>query len=123
MDPLEPQASASPPGFFSSLVYPDYRRLWLATACGQAALWALIVLRGALVYELTQSNAWVGLVTMAAHLPSLVVTPLAGFLADRFERRSLLTLTYSLNLGAPAPGLSGGQWASRRAGRFGVSIV
>jgi MFS family permease len=100
MESLAPQESEPPSGLFSSLVYPDYRRLWVATACGQAALWALIVLRGALIYELTQSNAWVGLVTMAAHLPSLVVTPLAGFLADRFERRSLLALTYSLNLGA-----------------------
>jgi MFS family permease len=86
-------------GFFSSLVYQDYRRLWIATACSQSALWALVVLRGALVYELTRSNAWVGFVTMAAHLPSLIVTPFAGLLADRFERRNLLALTYSLNLG------------------------
>jgi MFS family permease len=94
----EPQEAAGTPGFFASLVYPDYRRLWGATACSQAAAWALIVLRGALVYELTQSNAWVGLVTMAAQLPSLVVTPLVGFLADRCERRRLLALTYGLNL-------------------------
>jgi MFS family permease len=86
-------------GIFASLAYRDYRCLWVATACSQAALWALIVLRGALVYELTQSNAWVGFVTMAAHLPSLVVTPFAGYLADRYERRNLLALTYSLNLG------------------------
>jgi MFS family permease len=86
-------------GFFSSLVYQDYRCLWIATACSQSALWALVVLRGALVYELTHSNAWVGFVTMAAHLPSLIVTPFAGLLADRFERRNLLAMTYSLNLG------------------------
>lgn len=99
MERLEPRDPADQIGFFSSLRYADYRRLWLATACSQSALWALVVLRGALVYELTRSNAWVGLVTMAAHLPSLVVTPFAGFLADRFERRTLLALTYSLNLG------------------------
>src|SRR5215471_273328 len=96
----EQQGPAEQIGFFSSLVYPDYRRLWGATACSQAALWALIVLRGALVYDLTKSNAWVGFVTMAAHLPSLVVTPFAGFLADRCERRQLLALTYGLNLGS-----------------------
>jgi hypothetical protein len=45
------------PGFFASLVYPDYALLWGATACGQAAAWALVVLRAALVYELTTSNA------------------------------------------------------------------
>src|SRR5215471_5810112 len=100
MTPREQQVPAEHMGFFSSLVYRDYRRLWGATACSQAALWALIVLRGALVYEMTKSNAWVGFVTMAAHLPSLVVTPFAGFLADRCERRQLLALTYGLNLGS-----------------------
>ena len=95
----QPQGPIHRPSYFSSLVYPDYRRLWVATACSQAALWALVVLRGALVFELTHSNAWVGFVTMAAHLPSLIITPFAGFLADRFERRGLLALTFSLNLG------------------------
>ncbi len=83
---------------FASLAHADYRRLWLATGCAQSAAWALIILRGALVYNLTQSNAWVGFVTMAAQLPSLVVTPFAGFLADRLDRRWLLATTYSLNL-------------------------
>jgi MFS family permease len=86
------------PGFFASLVYPDYALLWGATACGQAAAWALVVLRAALVYELTTSNAWVGFVTMAAQLPSLIVTPFAGFLADRFDRRRVLAGTFTLNL-------------------------
>src|SRR5262245_66227762 len=35
---------------------------------------------------------------MAAHLPSLVVTPFAGFVADRLDRRRVLAATYSLNL-------------------------
>src|SRR5262245_20154035 len=96
----KPRRSSEQVSLFSSLVYRDYRYLWGATACSQAAHWALIVLRGALVYELMQSNAWVGFVTMAAHLPSLIVTPFAGFLADRCERRQLLALTYGLNLGS-----------------------
>src|SRR3989441_3633603 len=94
-----PREDAPTPAFFASLGSLDYRRLWGATACSQAAVWALVVLRGALVYEVTTSNAWVGVVTMAAQLPSLVVTPFAGLLADRCERRHLLALTYGLNLG------------------------
>jgi MFS family permease len=93
-----PQNTTDKLGFFSSLAYPDYCLLWGATACGQAAAWALVVLRAALIYELTGSNAWVGFVTLAAQLPSLVVTPFAGFLADRFDRRRVLTLTFTLNL-------------------------
>jgi MFS family permease len=94
-----PREAAGTPVLFASLGSPDYRHLWGATACSQAAVWALVVRRAALVYELTQSNAWVGFVTMAAHLPSLVVTPFVGFLADHCERRHLLALTYRLNLG------------------------
>ena len=94
-DNQEPQGK---PGLFASLAYRDYRRLWAATASAQSAAWALIVLRGALVYELTESNAWVGFATMAALLPSLVITPLSGLLADRFDRRRLLAATYALNL-------------------------
>ncbi len=86
-------------GFFSSLAYPDYRRLWIATACAQSASWALIILRAALVYDLTQSNTWVGVVTTAALLPSLFVTPLSGLLADRFDRRRLLVIMYAFNVG------------------------
>jgi MFS family permease len=96
--PLAQQETTDKLGFFTSLVHPDYRRLWIATGCAQSASWALIILRAALVYNLTQSNAWVGFVTMAAHLPSLVVTPFAGFLADRLDRRRVLAATYSLNL-------------------------
>ena len=48
-----PQEAAGTPAFLASLGSPDYRRLWSATACSQAAVWALVVLRGALVYEVT----------------------------------------------------------------------
>ena len=94
-----PREAAHTPAFLASLESPDYRRLWGAMACSQAAVAVLIVLRGALVYAVTASNAWVGVVTMAAQLPSFVVTPVAGCLADRWERRSLLACTYGLNVG------------------------
>ena len=93
-----PTTEDSSPGIFSSLKFADCRRLWLATAMAQSASWALIVLRGALVYDLTKSNAWVGGVTAAAMLPALFVTPLSGLMADRFDRRRLLAVTYILNL-------------------------
>jgi MFS family permease len=99
VEQIENHEPSGKPGFFSSLVYPDYRSLLIATACGQSAAWALIVLRGALVYDLTGSNAWVGFVTMSALLPGLVITPLSGLLADRFDRRRLLALAFALNLG------------------------
>ncbi len=84
--------------YFVSLQILEYRKLWLATLCSQSAAWALIVARAALVLELTGSAAWTGYVTFAAMIPSVVVSPLAGYLADRFDRRTVLAVAYSVNI-------------------------
>lgn len=85
--------------FLPALQYPDYRKLWFATLCSQSAAWALIVARGALVKSITDSDAWTGSVTFAAMIPSVVIAPFAGYLADRFDRRKVLLVAYVVNLG------------------------
>ncbi len=49
-----------------------------------------------LVYRTTESAFLVGLVTFANQGPMVVVAPLSGLLADRFDRRRMLLLTQSL---------------------------
>lgn len=51
-----------------------------------------------LVKELTGSNSWVGAVSFAALIPMLVVTPIAGNLADRVDRRRLLLSAYMMQI-------------------------
>ena len=84
--------------YFASLGSLEYRKLWTATVCSQSASWALIVARAALILQLTGSAAWIGYVTFAAMIPSVVVSPLAGYLADRFNRRTVLACAYALNV-------------------------
>src|SRR5581483_8159435 len=84
--------------YLAALEFRDYRRLWSANLAAQAAAWALIVTRGWLVYDMTDSSMAVGLVTFAAMAPLLLVPPFAGVLADRVDRRSLLAWTYAINL-------------------------
>jgi len=84
--------------FLTALAYPDYRRLWFATMSARAASWALIVARGWLAYEMTGSSFLVGLVTFMAMAPRFFANPIAGFLADRFDRRTVLCWTYALEL-------------------------
>ena len=79
--------------------YRDYRILWSANLCAGAAHWALIVARGWLVFELTDSSTWVGVVTFAAMIPRFLVAPFAGLLADRLDRRRLLAWSFGVNLG------------------------
>jgi MFS family permease len=72
--------------------------MWLGVMAAQAAAWALIVARGWLVFDMTGSSMAVGLVTFAAMAPMFFMPPIAGVLADRWDRRSLLAGSYAINL-------------------------
>lgn len=84
--------------YTAALEYREFRTMWLASLAAQAAAWALIVARGWLVFDMTGSSMVVGLVTFAAMAPMLIMPPIAGVLADRFDRRNLLASTYAVNL-------------------------
>ena len=84
--------------FLLALQYSDYRDLWVATTCSGAAAWALIVARGWLAYEITENSVWVGIITFAAMAPRVFSTPIVGYLADRFDRKTLLQWIFALNL-------------------------
>ena len=78
--------------------YKDYRTLWTANMASSAAAWALIVARGWLVFDISDSSLLVGLVTFAAMIPRVLVTPFSGYLSDRFDRRMVLASMFSLNV-------------------------
>ena len=84
--------------FLLALKYADYRTMWTATTCSGAAAWALIVIRGYLAWELTEASLWVGVITFAAMFPRVFSTPFVGYLADRFDRQTLLKWIFALNL-------------------------
>lgn len=68
--------------------------MWGAGLSAGAAAWALIVGRGWLIYEMTDSALLIGVVTFAAMIPRVVITPFTGYLSDRFERRTVLALMF-----------------------------
>ncbi|MGE3856346.1 MAG: MFS transporter [Dehalococcoidia bacterium] len=84
--------------FGVALQYPEFRRLWTANASAQAASWALIVTRGWLIYGMSGSSFLVGLSTFAAMGPMLVVPPVIGVLADRLDRRRILSIAYIVDI-------------------------
>ena len=67
----------------------DYRLLFYETVLGAAARWALLLGRGWLVFELTDSTGAVGIVTFAGMAPVLFLGPIGGGLADRLDRRRM----------------------------------
>ncbi len=84
--------------YLSALAYRDFRLLWIANLSAQAAAWALIVARASFVYTLSGSSGWVGLVTFAAMIPRVIVTPISGYLSDRYDRRTFLACMFGINL-------------------------
>jgi|TARA_B100000003_G_scaffold179262_1_gene169805 MFS family permease len=83
--------------YFSSLAYPDFLRMWLAGLFAGSSHWALIVVRGWVVYQISDSSMYVGLVTFAAMIPMVLVNPFIGYLADKFQRRRILQLMFFIN--------------------------
>lgn len=84
--------------FLLALQHKDYLTLWTANLCAGAAAWALIAARAVLANEYSELYLWVGVVTFAAMIPRVFSTVITGFLADRFNRQTVLQWTYTLNL-------------------------
>src|ERR671937_2907343 len=75
---------------FAALRHSGYRWLWFSSAAGNSGRWAFSMAIGWLTLELTNSGFWVGAAVFVTSGPIILVSPLAGLLADRFDRRQLL---------------------------------
>ena len=71
--------------------------MWLASLFAGSSHWALIVIRGWVVYQISDSSMLVGLVTFAAMIPMVLVTPFVGYLSDKFQRRRILQIMFLIN--------------------------
>jgi MFS family permease len=70
---------------------PDFTRLYVALLVAFAADWFATVALIDLVLETTDSTAAASVILVLQMAPFLVATPIAGMLADRFDRRLMLT--------------------------------
>lgn len=77
-------------GTFSSLRHINYRYLWFGTVFMSAGQWVQQVTLGWLLYDLTGSSVLLGLLNGLRAVPFLVVSPIAGVIADRMDRRKIL---------------------------------
>ena len=68
----------------------DPRLLLTGLAASEAGDWLYNLALLALVYDRTESSAWLGIATAARMLPLVALGPLAGVLADRVDRRRLM---------------------------------
>jgi MFS family permease len=72
---------------FDALHYRDYRLLWLGQACVSMGIWMDQVARSWLLYQLTDSPLQLGLIRGLQAIPLLLLSPVAGTAADRYDRK------------------------------------
>jgi MFS family permease len=64
----------------------------------QIGVWAQRVAIGWITWEMTGSPLWLGLMGFADLVPALLFSPIAGYVADRFDRLRLARIIQSLNI-------------------------
>jgi MFS family permease len=80
---------------FQALRIRDFRWLWTGGSISALGSWLLVLAVPAHLYAVTGSLAKTGLSLAAGYLPQLLLGPVAGALADRWDRRRLM-ITASL---------------------------
>lgn len=71
----------------------DFRQVWLGQVVSQMGDWFNTIAIYSIVLKLTGSGRAVGLVLVARFLPTVVVGPLSGVIADRFSRRTIMIVS------------------------------
>jgi MFS family permease len=99
IEDAEELASARPPGrrvglrhAFSALAHRDFRRFWIGAAVSNIGTWMQNVTVPYVILLITGSATWVGIAAFSQLFPTVILGPLSGYLADRFDRRKLLIM-------------------------------
>lgn len=89
-------ASARMKPLLRALRSRNYRLFLAGQSVSLVGTWMQQVAMSWLVYRLTGSAFLLGVVGFASQIPTFLFSPVAGVLADRWNRRSLLVLTQAL---------------------------
>jgi MFS family permease len=82
---------------FAALQHPNYRLWFMGQVVSLFGTWMQNTAQGFLIYDLTKSPAYLGYVSFAAGVPSILML-YGGVVADRVPRRKLMIITQTLML-------------------------
>jgi MFS family permease len=113
--------------------FRDYRAFWVARLASTMANTMLVVVIGFHVYEIAreqlamsieEASFWLGMVGLAQFLPLFLLTLLAGYVADRVDRRWIVRISLASEM-LCAAGLAAMIWlqAMSLAPLFAVAIL
>lgn len=92
----------------SPLHIRDFRLLWFARLCSVLATTGMVVIIGYQLYDIArsdygmsiaQASFQLGLLGLVQFVPLFVLTPVAGVVADRFDRRKVAGCAIALDMG------------------------
>ncbi|WP_428681897.1 MFS transporter [Sphingopyxis sp.] len=104
-EPELPKAAVPDP---SPLSFPDYRYYWVARFTAVMATIAMVVVIGYQLYDtartdygmsIKEASFQLGLLGLFQFVPLALLTPVAGWAADRFERRSVAIFSNAIDIG------------------------
>ncbi len=81
---------------FAALKYPNYRLWFWGQMISMLGTWMQVTAQGFLIYDLTHSPAYLGLVGFASGIPTWIFMLYGGVIADRFSKRKILMITQSI---------------------------
>lgn len=84
------RASGSTSGSLAAFRYPAFRLYWIGQLISVSGTWMQATAQQVVVYQLTGAELALGLTAAAQGLPAIVLTPIAGVLAERYSRRKLM---------------------------------
>ena len=68
----------------------NYRLYFFGQLISMSGSWMQGVAQSWLVYRLSHSGYWLGVISLCSSLPAFFLSPMAGVIADRFDRRKIL---------------------------------
>jgi len=83
-------------GIRQTLRQPNYRRYISGNSVSLVGTWMQKIAAGWLTWELTHSPAWLGILALATLFPSVILGPIGGALADRFDRIRIMITAQTL---------------------------
>ncbi len=97
----------------AALRIPAFRRFFVAALMSNSGAWLQGIAMPYVMFQITESGAWVGASVFALMVPMALTGPVAGPLADRIPRRRILVMTQSV-LALVAIGLALAWWLGVR---------
>ncbi|GER92565.1 MFS transporter [hot springs metagenome] len=83
---------------FPALYVRDFRLFWFGQIISLSGTWMHSVAQSWLVYSLTRSPLYLGIIASLSSLPILLFTLFGGMVADRYPKRNILIVTQMLSV-------------------------